>query len=191
MLSRSSLTLAALALILAGCDREAPDNAQEQGALADGKASLVGEIDRSRAGELMPASRVVDPGGRELNLGALQGTPVLLNLWATWCAPCIVEMPQLDELAGELDGAVRVVTVSQDLQGADRVLPFFAERDFAHLEPWLDPNNELGFGVESEVLPTTILYDESGREVWRVVGEYDWSGAAAREAVAEGLQPAR
>jgi len=191
VLSRSSLTLAILALLLAGCDREAPGTAQEQGELADAKAGLAGEIDRSRAGELMPAARVVDPGGRELNLGALQGTPVLLNLWATWCAPCVVEMPQLDELAGELDGAVRVVTVSQDLRGAERVGPFFAERGFAHLEPWLDPNNELGFKVESDNLPTTILYDESGREVWRIAGEYDWSGAAAREAVVEGLQPER
>lgn len=183
---RSSLTLAALAtLLLGGCDRQAADPAQGEGALAADKQVLPGEIDRAHAGALMPALTVRDGTGAELNLGALQGQPVLLNLWATWCAPCVVEMPQLDELAGELDGAVRVVTVSQDMQGAAVVDPFFAKGGYRHLEPWLDQDGALDFKVESDVLPTTILYDAMGREVWRVVGEYDWSSAAAREAVAE------
>ena len=185
-MSRWSLTLVlALTLACGACDRQAGETAQGEAGLAGDKTSLIGEIDRSRAGALMPAVTVRDPEGQELNLGALQGQPVLLNLWATWCAPCVVEMPMLDELAEDLDGAVRVVTVSQDLAGADKVVPFFARRNFQKLEPWLDPDNELGFKVETEHLPATILYDASGREVWRVVGEYDWSGAEAREAIAE------
>ncbi len=156
--------------------------------MADDKQVLPGQIDRASAGALMPALTLVDGAGRELNLGALQGQPVLINLWATWCAPCVVEMPQLDELAGELDGVVRVVTVSQDLQGAAVVAPFFDKGGYRHLEPWLDQDGAVAFRVESDVLPTTILYDASGREVWRVVGEYNWSGAAAREAVAEGAE---
>ena len=60
-----------------------------------------------------------------------------------------------------------------------------AQRGFSKLEPWLDPDNDLGFEVGSGVLPATVLYDASGREVWRVVGEFDWSGAEAREAIAE------
>ncbi len=171
--------------MLAACDRQAPEPAQGEGALAGDKQVLPGEIDRAHAGMLMPAMAVTSPTGEQLNLGALQGQPVLLNLWATWCAPCVVEMPMLDELAEELDGAVRVVTVSQDLTGAAAVEPFFAKGKFARLEPWLDQDSALGFRVESSVLPTTILYDASGREVWRVVGEYDWSGAEAREAIAE------
>ncbi|MCL4672752.1 MAG: TlpA family protein disulfide reductase [Sphingomonadaceae bacterium] len=185
-MSRWSLTLVlALTLACGACDRQAGEAAQGEPGLAGDKASLGGTFDRSQAGALMPAVTVRDPKGAELNLGALQGQPALLNLWATWCAPCVVEMPMLDELAQELDGAVRVVTVSQDLAGADKVVPFFAQRSFRKLEPWLDPDNALGFKVESEVLPATILYDASGREVWRVVGEYDWSSAAAREAIAE------
>lgn len=185
-MSRWSLTLVlALTLACGACDRQAEGAAQGEAGLAGDKTILAGEIDRSQAGALLPAVTVRDPQGRELNLGALQGQPVLLNLWATWCAPCVVEMPMLDELAEELDGAVRVVTVSQDLGGADRVVPFFARAQFKKLEPWLDPDSALGFKVESEVLPTTILYDASGQEVWRMVGEYDWSSAAAREAIAE------
>lgn len=177
--------LLSVALLLSACDREAPTQVQEQGALGETKASLSGTIDRSHAGELMPAVAVKDPDGNSLNTGALQGGPVLLNLWATWCAPCVVEMPILDDLAGEYGDALRVVTVSQDMQGAAKVVPFFAENSFSNLEPWLDPDNALGFGIGGGVLPTTVLYDSQGKEVWRVVGEYDWAGAATREAIAE------
>jgi len=185
---RMSLTLI-LALSLGACDREAEPDAQEQGELGGAKASLVGEIDRGHAGELMPAILVKDLSGGQLNTGALQvGSPVLINLWATWCAPCVVEMPMLDDLAAEYAGALRVLTVSQDMQGAATVAPFFAKNEFTHLEPWLDPENALGFGIDGGVLPSTVLYDSAGQEVWRIVGEYDWSSAAAREAINEVIE---
>ena len=183
---RLSLTLLASALLLAGCDSGQEDGAQQQGDLADDKQGLTGEIDRSFAGELMPAVEVTDPQGKSLNLGALQGEPVLLNLWATWCAPCIIEMPMLDNLADEMAGELRVVTVSQDLRGAELVEPFFADRNFRNLEPWLDPENELGFAFEG-VLPVTVLYDASGQEVFRVAGGYHWDSEEARAAIVEAI----
>lgn len=180
---RLSVTLL-LTLSLAACDRERAPEVQEQGS---GSEANVGTIDRSHAGELMPAVLLSDPTGRELNTGALQGGPVLLNLWATWCAPCVVEMPILNDLAEEFGDALRVVTVSQDMQGADKVEPFFAARELDNLPQWLDRENALGFAIEGGVLPTTVLYDADGKEVWRVVGEYDWAGAEAREAIAEAV----
>jgi len=131
----------------------------------------------------MPAASLTDPDGKQLNLGALQGKPVLLNLWATWCAPCVKEMPQLDALAEAYGDGLRVVTVSQDMQGADKVVPFFAAGGFKQLEPWLDPQAELGFALGGAVLPTTVFYDSSGAEVWRVSGEFDWSSEEARAAI--------
>ncbi len=176
--------------LVAGCDREAPEQAQEQAQeqaeSAGEKEVLSGEVDRSHAGELMPAIEVAHPDGRTLNLGALQGTPVLLNIWATWCAPCVVVMPMLDELAGDYGDDLRLITVSQDMQGASRVQPYFDQAQFANLEPWLDQNADLGFAFEGGVLPTTVLYDASGREVWRIVGGYDWTTAEARGLVDEG-----
>lgn len=186
MLFRLSLTVLALALILAGCDRDASDATQQDDGLASESKALSGEIDRSYVGELMPTLNVSDLQGRTLNLGALQGQPVLLNLWATWCAPCIVEMPTLDDLADEFGDRLRVITVSEDLQGAERVEPFFAENKFRNLEPWLDPENELGFAFDG-VLPVTVLYDASGREVFRVAGGYDWSSEEAQAAIEEAL----
>jgi len=168
---------------LAGCSTEEPASPQEQP-----RGGLTGKIDRAHAGELLPTVALTDPAGKSLNTGALGGKPVLLNLWATWCAPCIEEMPTLDGLAADYDGKLRVVTASQDLEGASKVVPFFAERKFARLEPWLDRENVLSAALGGEgVLPTTVLYDASGQEVARVVGGFDWQSAEAKALVDEAL----
>jgi thiol-disulfide isomerase/thioredoxin len=180
--------IGALALLLAACDSGAGDGTQQQEQLAADKQELTGEIDRSFAGDLMPAVNVTDPDGNELNLGALQGQPVLLNLWATWCAPCVVEMPMLDELAAQKEGELRVVTVSQDMRGAEVVEPFFADREFAHLEPWLDPANDLGVSFDGGgAMPITVLYDANGVELFRVAGGYHWNSEEAIAAIEEAL----
>ena len=185
-MSRFALvSLTALALVTAGCDRQSEEAAQPVEAEAGGE-QLTGKIDRSFAGQVLPAVQLSDPAGATLATGDLKGTPVLLNLWATWCVPCVTEMPMLDELAGELGDSVKVVTVSQDMNGAEVVGPFFAERKFAHLPQWLDPKNALAvaYGGGSG-LPLTVLVDAEGKEVWRVAGGFDWSTAEARELVAE------
>lgn len=181
----------ASAVFLASCDSGTSAPAQQQEQLGADKQELTGEIDYSFAGELIPVITVSDPEGKELNLGALQGTPVLLNLWATWCAPCVVEMPMLDELAAQKDGELRVITVSQDMRGAEAVEPFFADRDFAHLEQWLDPANDLGvsFGG-SGAMPLTVLYDAYGAELFRVAGGYHWDSEEAIAAIEEAITKA-
>jgi hypothetical protein len=100
-------------------------------------------------------------------------------------------MPQLDALAGELDGEVRVITISQDIRGAEVVTPFFAEKGFARLEPWLDPETQLSAQFSPEgVLPLTILFDASGKEVLRVAGGYEWDSPAAIALIRDSLKPA-
>lgn len=155
-----------------------PEAAQESSASAPSTA----EIDYSQAGADIPDFRLEDVEGNILKRSALN-TPTLVNLWATWCAPCVKEMPLLDALAGEYEGRLKILTVSQDMQGAEKVEPFFAARNFEWLEPWIDPENHLGFGIGGGVMPTTVLYDARGSEVWRVQGDYDWSSEEARAAI--------
>ena len=121
----------------------------------------------------MPQATLSDPAGAKLDLATLRGKPVLINLWATWCAPCVKELPTLDALAGK---GVDVVTVAQDMGEPARVA---AALHYPHLHAWLDPDNTLGFYYNSGVLPTSALYDADGREVWRMVGAHDWSGETA------------
>ncbi len=134
----------------------------------------------------MPAQVIRDTEGREVNLGALQGRTILINLWATWCAPCVEELPLLERFAHQHYGEVRLLTISQDRKGAEVVGPFLAERRFTMIEPWLDPESKLEqhYGAG---LPVSILYDGSGREVWRIAGAFDWSSAEAAGALDEAI----
>lgn len=143
---------------------------------------------RNQAGTPIPALTFNDPSGATLDLAAQDG-PVLLNLWATWCAPCVKEMPQLDALAAELEGEVKVITISQDVRGADVVTPFFAKGGYARLEPWLDPEAALSAQFTPEgALPLTVLFDATGKEVLRVAGGYDWSTPEAAALVRDALK---
>ena len=78
-----------------------------------------------------------------------------------------------------------MLVVSQDLDGQDKVDAFFAERKFSTLQPYIDPQMGLMTALGVDTLPTTILYDAEGREVWRMTGIEDWQGARAAELIAE------
>lgn len=185
------LSLSALALT--ACDSEAGDVAQETAANDTSSAAapppqLPGQLVGAFAGTPLPDLTLVDPDGNELALAALD-QPVLVNLWATWCVPCRVEMPALDALAGEMEGELRVLTISQDVRGAEVVVPFFQQQGFERLEPWLDPTNDLGATFsDGGLLPMTILFDAQGKELLRVAGDYEWDSEQAiaqlREAIA-------
>lgn len=188
-----------LAVALAGCDRqkaaEPQGNAPAAAAApaAPGNATAparpsypTGRLDRSHAGTAAPDTVFEDGTGRPARLSAFRGRPLLVNLWATWCGPCIVEMPSLDALAMRQGEAVKVLTISQDADdGRRKVADFFAARNFQRLEPYLDSRMDLMMGLRLDTLPTTILYDARGREVWRMTGMADWSGERAARLLGE------
>jgi thiol-disulfide isomerase/thioredoxin len=190
---RSVTFVSLAALALAGCDSGAGAPAQESAASGAENAApppppqLPGQIVRAFAGTELPALQFSDPEGNTIDLGTLD-QPVLVNLWATWCVPCVVEMPALDRLAGEMEGEVKVLTISQDNRGAEVVVPFFAQRDFQYLEQWLDPQNDLAVEFsDGGLLPVTVLFDAEGKELLRVAGGYEWDSEEAIAQVREAL----
>ena len=185
----------ALAPAMAGCDRQNVPTPQGKGpeAGADrpgdrapmtGASYPTGRLDRSHQGEAAPAVHFQDRFGRPASLADFRGRPLLVNLWATWCGPCVVEMPSLDALAGRQD-RVRVVAISQDMDGRQKVSDFFARHRFTRLEPNLDPELGIMGALGIDTLPTTILYDAQGREVWRVTGMADWTSERAARLLRE------
>lgn len=166
---------------------EVPDTAAAENSDDDGKTYT---LDRSKAGSAMPDFVFAAPDGSDTRLTDFQGKPVVVNLWATWCAPCVAEMPTLDDLASQYKGKVTILTISQDSQGKDLVDPFFKGKNFKNLQAWLDPENQFGFHYNTGMLPTTVLYDAQGKEVARVVGAMDWDSADGRKLVEEALSAA-
>jgi thiol-disulfide isomerase/thioredoxin len=118
-------------------------------------------------------------------LAGFRGKPLLLNLWATWCAPCIKELPTLDALAAREGEGLQVVTLSEDMEGRAKVETFLASRKFGQLEAWLDPEMKMMAALRVPTLPTTILYSAEGKEVWRFTGDEDWAGEEAAKLIAE------
>ena len=186
-----ALSSAVVALSLAGCDRQSGQQAQPQAtqaASAEAKPGAAGTIDRSHKGSALPDFTLKNPAGQELQLASLKGKPLLINLWATWCAPCVAELPQLDKIAADMPG-LKVLTVNQDMEKLDKVAPFLSSHGAApgttRLEPWLNPDNSLTFQFGADTLPATILYDAAGREVWRTIGGRDWTSADTAALLAE------
>jgi thiol-disulfide isomerase/thioredoxin len=143
-------------------------------------------VDHSQKGQAVPATSFNDPDGNATTLKAFVGKPTLVNLWATWCAPCVKELPTIDRLAKAEDGKLNVVAISQDMAPHASVEAFLQEHKIANLDSYHDPKMALSGALNAEVLPTSILYDANGREVWRYVGDQDWTSAEAAKLLAEG-----
>ena len=166
---------------------------EQQASQADGNASTAAVasatpqvgLDRSHAGTPAPDAAFEDPDGQRATLADFRGKPLLLNLWATWCAPCIKELPTLDALAAREGEKLQVVTLSQDMEGRDKVETFLAARKLPNVEAWLDAEMKVMTALGVQILPTTILYDAEGKEVWRFTGDEDWTGPDAAKLIAE------
>jgi thiol-disulfide isomerase/thioredoxin len=177
------LILLFLAFIaISGCDRQ---NTQSQQGEAEAGVPVKG-VDRSHKGQPAPDVPFVAPDGGEISLAELRG-PMLVNLWATWCAPCVKELPTLNTLARshDEDGALGVVAVSQDMGPQLSVEAFMVKLKVDDLGVYHDPKMALSGALGVEVMPTTVLYDKQGREIWRYVGDLDWTSAEATKLLAE------
>jgi thiol-disulfide isomerase/thioredoxin len=128
----------------------------------------------------MPAQTLTDSDGRETNLAAFRGEVLVVNLWATWCAPCVAEMPTLGALQRQFEGRLRVLPVSVD-SASDREK---AKRELAELTehslPFLhDSSRGILLSAAVAGMPTTIIYDREGRELARLAAGADWSSPEA------------
>jgi thiol-disulfide isomerase/thioredoxin len=132
-----------------------------------------------------------DASGKAHSLKEWRGRVVLVNLWATWCAPCRKEMPALAALQQKLGSPdFEVVAISVDRKGAEVAAPFLAEIGVTALALYVDPSTLVLEKLRAAGLPATFLIDRQGREIGRLFGPADWNGADAerlvRAAIAEG-----
>ena len=120
------------------------------------------------------------PDGKAMSFNDLKGKVVLLNLWATWCAPCRKEMPELDQLQAELGSdKFEVVAISVDRGSPAKSRAFLKEINANALKLYHDPTAQLGFSLKTIGMPSTLLVDAEGKEIGRLVGPAEWHSADA------------
>ena len=140
----------------------------------------LGRYQPAKEGKHIPTTAFIDADGNEKSLADLRGEGLIVNFWATWCAPCVKEMPALDRLA-EATGprGLRVLALSADREGASVVREFYDVNKIRYLPVAIDKMSRVARAIGVDGLPTTVLYDSEGREVGRVIGVAEWDTPAA------------
>jgi thiol-disulfide isomerase/thioredoxin len=123
----------------------------------------------------LPDFAFVNAEDKPLKLSDYKGKVVLVNFWATWCAPCVKEMPSLDKLQAEM-GRDKFIVLPLSLDGPSKpkVAPFYQDKKLTELGIYFDKGRKTMQAVDVNVLPTSILVDAEGRELGRIEGEADW-----------------
>jgi thiol-disulfide isomerase/thioredoxin len=150
--------------------------------LAKGEMS---KLEIPAAANPAPVNSFYDGSGKSLRIADLKGKVVVLNLWATWCGPCVTEMPTLAKLAAEYQGKdVAVVALSVDNEKAKEKAKLFIAQH-APLAFYNDPNMKFPFALNPPApgMPTTIIYGRDGLERARISGAADWAGADAKAVI--------
>lgn len=159
--------------------------------------ALAAEPEQVKPGEFIPAKppqpapeiSFTELGGKAVTLADFHGKPILLNLWATWCQPCLREMPSLAELPGKIGGDFVLLAISQDRGGAKMVEPFIAKLGLDKAKIYLDPKSTVGHAFEVRGLPTTIVIDGQGQVLGRVEGAAEWDSPKMLAIIAPLLRP--
>ncbi len=178
--------LAALATLgLGACDQK-PQEAKQTAPAAQTAAQTrapttpspklhLDKLKRHEDPQPAAATTFQDADGKDHTLADFKGKVLLVNFWATWCAPCVEEMPTLDKLQASLGGDnFAVLAISQDKDGAKVAAPFAKEQGWKNIALYVEPATQFMREAKLRGLPTTILVDRQGREVARLEGENAW-----------------
>jgi len=143
------------------------------------KVGTVASLRRTEPPGIPAAARFQDADGTERGLADYAGRGLIVNLWATWCVPCVAEMPELQTLARTVAAeGILVLPLASDRGGAEVVRRFYANHAIDGLPVLLDPRGEAARAWGARGLPTTLVIDRQGRERGRVEGAIDWASEA-------------
>jgi thiol-disulfide isomerase/thioredoxin len=134
--------------------------------------------------EPLPDLQFVNASGAPMSLSGLKGKVILLNVWATWCAPCREEMPGLDKLQADLGSdKFEVLALAVDKSGIEGARKFLTDIKAEKLGVYADPTAKEGTRLKVIGMPTTILINADGLEVGRLIGPAKWDSEDAKRLI--------
>ena len=144
--------------------------------LAVGATPLAADVRLDSEIRLNDFSGIVDGAGRPIAASKLKGQVVVVDIWASWCAPCVAQLPELEALAIQTKGkGIKVVPISIDQGGAMAAVRAYARKDIRVLPLYVGPTTAImeRFGVVA--IPNTLVFDPQGRLVARFRGGQKWT----------------
>ena len=118
---------------------------------------------------------IMDMDGRSVTLADYHGRPLLVNFWATWCPPCVAELPALERAVASLEAqSIKVLLVSVDRGGAKKAAPFLEKHGVSSPKMAFDPKGALSRHLAVRGLPTTFLLTADQTKSWAFVGPFEW-----------------
>lgn len=137
--------------------------------------AAIARFEPAQQPQALPTIAFYDGAGKARTFADYRGQSLIVNLWATWCAPCVQEMPALDRLVELLRAErIAVLALSSDRAGAPVVQQFFEVHAIRRLELLIDRQTAVTRALGARGLPTTVLFDRNGDERGRVVGVAEW-----------------
>ena len=121
---------------------------------------------------------LLDKDGNPLSLDVFEGVPILINFWATWCPPCVAELPALDRASEKLAGEVKILLISVDRGGIKKAFPFLQDRGISRPHFAFDANGALSREMGVRGLPTSFLVTADQRHCWAYEGPREWDNVA-------------
>ena len=127
--------------------------------------------------KMLPKILVLDADENVVEFGHKKDI-LVINFWATWCAPCKKEMPSLNNLAKNMEyDDLRIITVASGRNSKESIDVFFTDNNLANLNKFRDPKGEMAMSYGVTALPTTVVIDPTGKEIGRIIGDIDWNTA--------------
>ena len=188
-LVRTLTTLFVLGLVILGVLLVQQARLARETASAPPEPATIGKFSPLDQPRPAPEASFTTRSGDAVQLKDFGGRLVLINLWATWCAPCVEEMPSLDRLQAEFGGDLTILAISEDRRGGELVEPFLAKLGLANLAAYLDPKSNVGHAFAVNGLPTSILIDGKGRVLGKLEGAAQWDSAAMVKLLKSYLKP--
>ena len=134
----------------------------------------------SESTEVLPNPLILDANGNMIEIGYDEDI-LLINFWATWCAPCKKEMPSLNSLAQNMKYEdIQIITIASGRNSKEAIDGFFDDNNLVNLKKYRDPRGRIAVKYGVTALPTTVVINPTGLEIGRIIGDIDWDTADVR-----------